>query len=262
MAYGSETGCAVSGTETVGEALRASPVEGVEEQDAFVRHEKELRTLVSELILCSEREKRRMAENIHDNMLQPLFFLNIRLDLLKKSNSEAHLVNSFDEMQQVICELMEMMRNFTFELTWPLLHEVGLEGAIEDWLVREIEGKNGVDAIFEDDGREKRLDDETRAFLFRSVRELVVNAVKHADAERLKVSVAKREGNVVVGVEDDGSGFDVQRCGRRDEGGFHFGLLSIAEQVECLGGSMKIESEAGLGTTVIISVPAKQQFGG
>ncbi len=262
MAYGSEIGSseAVTGPERAVTRMRPSFAERGDQTEDLLTQEKELRSLVSELILSSEREKRHTAENIHDNMMQPLLFLNIKLDLLKKSNKEQNLLNSFDEMQRVISELIEMMRNFTFELTWPVLHQAGLEAAIEDWLGAEIEGKEGIATIFEDDGSEKDLDDEAGAFLFRAVRELVVNVVKHADAEKVKVSIAREHASVLVCVEDDGAGFDPQRHDTADKDGFHFGLFSIAQQVKCLGGSIEIESENLRGTRVIMAVPAKQQY--
>lgn len=261
MAYGSQIGSSeeATGPETPLTRMRPSFAERGNQTGDLLTQEKELRSLVSELILSSERQKRRTAENIHDNMMQPLLFLNIKLELLKKSAKEQNWLNSFDEMQRVISELIQMMRNFTFELTWPVLHQAGLEAAIEDWLGTEIEGKDGIATIFEDDGSEKDLDDEISAFLFRAVRELVVNVVKHADAEKIRVSIAQEHGNVLVCVEDDGAGFDPQKHDRADKDGFHFGLFSIAQQVKCLGGSIEIESENHRGTRVIMAVTAKQQ---
>jgi len=261
MEYDSESGGAVAQVEKSPMQSRPSFVERWDQAEALLTQEKELRSFVSELILSSEREKRRTAENIHDNMIQPLLFLNIKLDLLKKSSRDQNLLISFEQMQRVISELVEMMRNFTFELSWPVLHQTGLEAAIEDWLGAEIEGKGGIETVFEDDGREKGLDDETSAFLFRAVRELVANVVKHADAERVKVSIAREQTRVLVCVEDDGAGFDPQKYASSDQRAFHFGLISIAEQAKCLGGSIEIESENRGGTRVIIAVPTNQRCG-
>jgi signal transduction histidine kinase len=132
---------------------------------------------------------------------------------------------------------------------------LGLGAAIREWLAEEIEKKHGLAVVFEDDGSEKILDTDTSAFLFRAVRELLVNVVKHAQAKNIKVSLQKENKTLIVSVIDDGLGF--RHSGKKSlkskKGGY--GLFSIRERLSYLGGSVDIKSVLDRGTGVVLRVP-------
>src|SRR3990172_8968492 len=108
------------------------------------------------------------------------------------------------------------------------------------------------------EGQPKKADDETRYLLFRIVRELLMNIVKHAQASTVKICLAGNEDIMHIAVEDDGIGFDAIKGAGRDSG---FGLFSIQERVKRLGGYYAIDSRSGSGTKVILSVPLKFKTG-
>lgn len=225
----------------------------------LLEDQEQLRSMASELSLVEERERRHIAEGLHDEISQPLVFLSIKLDLLKKSAKERSFVDSFSEMQTTIGKLISSARSLTFDLSSPVLHELGLEAGIEDWLHTNIQAKHGIATTFEDDGQIKPLDDDMGGFLFKAVKELLVNVVKHAKASSVKVSIVRDEDKIKICVEDNGVGFNpAEKKGRLfDPSGY--GLFSIHERLDYLRGSFDIESKLGHGTRVTLVAPLKIQ---
>ena len=158
-----------------------------------------------------------------------------------------------------ICDVLEkaidQTHALTFELSPPILHQLGLEAAIE-WAGEKISQDQGIDFIFNDDGRMKPLDVDLKAFLFRCVRELMMNIVKHAKARRMTVSLTMKQNQVCAVVEDNGIGFDTSILERQAEI-VGFGLFSIRERLAAVDGTFELRSEAGRGTRVALSIPVK-----
>jgi len=147
----------------------------------------------------------------------------------------------------------------TFDLSSPILYELGFEAAVAVWLTEEVEEKHNIATEFEKDKQVKPLDDDVRVLLFRDVRELLINVVKHAQAKKVKVSVRKAGNQIHVCVEDDGWGFDPAkiRATAVKKGGF--GLFSIRQRLEELGGELEIESAPGQGTRATLIAPLKRE---
>ncbi|MFQ6036742.1 MAG: sensor histidine kinase, partial [Sedimentisphaerales bacterium] len=149
------------------------------------------------------------------------------------------------------------IRSLTFDLSSPILHELGFEAAVAAWLADPIEQKHGITTEFEDDRQAKPLDDDIGALLFRSVRELLFNVVKHANANKVKVSIRRIGSRIRISVEDNGVGFDPTEAASMAVGRAAFGLFSIRERLEELGGRLKIDSEPGHGCRVVMTAPIK-----
>jgi len=150
-------------------------------------------------------------------------------------------------------------KSLTFDLSYPVLYELGFEMAVEGWLVENIQEKHGIATEFYDDGKPKPLDDDISALLFRDVRELLINVVKHAHAQKVKVSIRRINNRIRVTVEDDGIGFnsdEILSSPVRKQG---FGLFSIRERLGQLGECFEIESKAGHGTKVAVTASLKRQ---
>jgi signal transduction histidine kinase len=146
------------------------------------------------------------------------------------------------------------MRAVTFDLSSPILHELGFERAAAEWLREQIGERSGMKTEFEDDGQPKPLSDDIRSLLFRDVRELLMNVVKHSHAKKVSLAICRLGSEIHVTVQDDGVGFDsaeAAAAGRR--GGF--GLFSIQEGLDSLGGRLHIESAPGRGCKVTLIAP-------
>jgi signal transduction histidine kinase len=144
-----------------------------------------------------------------------------------------------------------------FDLSSPVLNEIGLEAAISEWLEEQVEKKHGLQTEFICDDQEPELDEDMRAILFRNVRELLSNVVRHAGASAVSVRLERVGDMTIVVVEDDGIGFDPLAASEATDRKGGFGLFSIRERMLDLGGALEIVSEPGHGCTAIMTAPLK-----
>jgi PAS domain S-box-containing protein len=218
-------------------------------------YQEQLRYLASQLSLTEERERRRLATALHDTIGQILAVSKIKLGALVESARTPSIAAALKEVRGFVEQAIEYTRSLTFELSLPILYELGLEPALE-WLGEQIQEQHAIRSSFETDGEPKPVDDEIRIFLFTAVRELLVNVAKHAKADRVRISARRDDGDIVVQVWDSGAGFDSSRMGfgpAGDAGGF--GLFSIRERLRHLGGRVDIKSQHGEGTTITLMAP-------
>ncbi|MHC4761914.1 MAG: sensor histidine kinase, partial [Planctomycetota bacterium] len=131
--------------------------------------------------------------------------------------------------------------------------------AAMEWLVRQTEARHGVPTEFRDDGRDKPLEMNVSVLLFQAVRELLVNAVKHARAKNLTVLSRKTDNRIRIIVEDDGVGFELSEDNLQNYLTGGFGLFSIRERLNHIGGCLDIQSEPGSGTRVVLEAPLLQK---
>lgn len=226
--------------------------------EKILLYQKELYTVASEMLSLEsrveERERHLIAADLHDYVGQNLVILNFKLGALRKSLSAPEAARHVDELRDLILRTIEYTRSLTVELSPPILVELGLKDAIES-LAEAFEKAHGIRIRVEDDGGEKETDGDTRYLLFRSVRELLMNAVKHSGSDSVRISLEARGANVQLVVADDGVGFDAGRVGGKKGG---FGLFSIRERLKRVGGSCEIESGPGAGTRVVLTAPLRQ----
>jgi signal transduction histidine kinase len=215
-------------------------------------YQKRLRKLMSKLSIAEEQERKRISGELHDNISQNLALSKIKLSALSESCPE--IAKDLNETRELIDETIKFTRSLTFELSPPILYELGLESAI-DWLAEQIQVKHGIIIKVDCENGPVKPSVETSVLLFKTVRELLINIVKHAKASEAKIFI-KLDGNAVrITVEDNGIGFNVSEIDPylALEGGF--GILNIRERINYLKGEFKIESEKGRGTKVEIVVP-------
>jgi len=225
-------------------------------ENKLLAYQEELRSLASELLLGEERERRRLAAELHDGLGQELSLLKMKLRSLSQS-PEVSVSRFLQEFTPVVDKAHEAVRSLTFQISPPVLHDLGLEAALE-WLAEDMLERYGVEVAFENDGQHKPVDERVRTFLFRAVRELLINVSKHAGVDRACMKVNQDGRFLRVTVADEGVGFD-----RASAEGRGFGLFSIRERLSHIGGRVEIESEPGKGTKVGLVAPLadEQQSG-
>ena len=223
-------------------------------EEKLQAYQEQLRSLASQLSLVEERERRRIAIDLHDHIGQTLALCKIKLGALRES-TPTNLIESLDEIRDLTEQIIRYTRSLTFELSPPILYDLGFEAAVE-WLGEKIIKQHGIQFCFEDDKQSKPLDDEARILLFQAVRELLINIVKHAQAHNAKVSIRRDNDNIRINIEDDGVGFDTSKIDSSLRTGC-FGIFSIRERLKHLGGLFEIESEPGRRTRVTIVAPLK-----
>ena len=231
-----------------------------EAEGKLLSYHERLRSLASELSLAEERERRRVANEVHDRISQNLAFVKMRLGTLQSSTASGGLKESVGEMLELMDETIQNTRSLISELGSPILYELGFVPAVE-WLTQQTQRQHGIVVAFQDDDKLKPLRDDVAVLLFQAARELLVNIVKHAQARHAKVSITRENDHVQVDVQDDGVGFDCVEIGSSVCTSGEFGLFSIQERLYPLGGRMEMESKRGEGTRVSLVAPLDREEG-
>jgi len=221
----------------------------------------QLRTMASELSRSEERERRRLAADLHDSISQSLSVSMMELAAMDDVKGVDQIKDHTRTIRERLNEAFQATQNLTFDLCPPELYQVGLEPTIRELAIR-TQKQHGIEIAFDDDGQPKPMSDDTRYFLFRATRELLLNVVKHAHATAVRVRVKKENASIQIPVSDDGVGF--VPTGEYVYASEHgsFGLFSIRERSNQLGGSLTVESEPGQGTQVTVSVPLVEREDG
>jgi len=198
-----------------------------------------------------ERERHLIATDLHDFVGQNLVAMQYQLKALRKLVDSPDAAARLDETRELITQTIQYTRSLTIELRSPALEEFGLHAAIAS-LVESYESTHGVSVRMEDDGLPKEINYETAYLLFRSVRELLWNIVKHAKATEARVSLTRIGDNIRIVVRDNGIGFIATATPKQ---GHCFGLFTIRERLKNLGGCCDVDSAPGKGTIVVLTAP-------
>jgi PAS domain S-box-containing protein len=217
-------------------------------------YQEQLRSVASELSLTEERERRRLATDLHDHVGQILALAQIKLGAIREAASSSHLVEPMDEVRRLLEQTIQYTRSLSFELSPPILYDLGFEAALE-WLAELVQEQHGITVKVQTDRSPKSMNDEIRVILFQTMRELLVNVAKHANAKNIRVFVAREDATLKVKIEDDGLGMGISADAA--SGPFGFGFFSIRERLKYLGGHLEVVSEPGWGTRVTLQVPLK-----
>ncbi len=184
----------IMGTDGVVEAVGTIVVEITEHkrtEQQLLEHQNRLRALAAELTFTEERERRRIAVGVHEQIAQRLALAKLSLHSLGASSGEANISTTTEVICKEIDKVIEDAHSLTFELSNPILYEVGFEAAVESWLARQVGDRHGIEYTFKADPHPPDLDRELRVALFQVVRELLTNVIKHAKAKHVDVSVEK-----------------------------------------------------------------------
>jgi len=219
----------------------------------LVRYQARLRSMTAETVLTEEQERRRAAVEIHETIGQMIGMVKIRLGVLKKDpETTAGLKEKIGEILTYIEQTLRDIRTVSYDLSPPILYEMGLEAALKSFIAK-IREKYDADIEFTEHGQEKYLDNPTRIHLFRCVQELILNIIRHAQAQHVKLSVCRNQDEIQICVEDDGIGFDSSRLTFYPDASGGFGLFSVRERMMHLGGHFEIHSEPGKGARIFLS---------
>jgi PAS domain S-box-containing protein len=214
----------------------------------------ELRKLASELFLAEERERKRIAGILHDEIAQTLAVAKMRIDMLQSATVDDESRENIREAKELLVESIRETRALMNDLGNPLLFEIGVRAACES-LADRMMARHPIQIGCDIRDSLKDLEPDVKVILFQVVRELLNNVVKHSNASSAHVLIDVDDGRVRAAVRDDGLGFDPKMLGAPTaEGGF--GLFSIRERLMAFHGSLRIESTPGTGTVVTASLPA------
>ena len=211
-----------------------------------------LKSLASAVVLAEERERRRIGAGLHDDVGQTLAIVKIKLGELRGSATESGSSQKLEEIRGLLDQAIHSTRTLTFELSSPVLYELGLAAALQE-LGERMERRGSIRFHFSAD-RWRDPGAELAIVLYRSVRELLFNVVKHARASHVRMAIDAASDQVRIVIEDDGVGIAAAGQVFDDSGGF--GLFMVREQLIHVGGRLEIDSSPGEGTRVRLFAPS------
>ncbi len=241
----------------IGEALMRKQMEAaLRESEGKLREQQErLRRMAFEAAASQERERRSIAVDLHDSIGQAIALARLKVSTLRDAASGVPRA-ALDEVAALLAQSAVDSRTLVFALSPPVLYDLGLSAALS-WLVEDLEAKHGLHVVLEDAGVERSLDETTAVVVFRSVRELLMNVLKHAQSHEAALTLRQAGEDLEVVVADAGVGFDPEVMSGAANGG-SFGLFSLREQISRIGGTVEIVSAKNEGTRARVRVPVKR----
>ncbi len=209
---------------------------------------RQLRRLALELSRAEERERRRLAQILHDHVQQLLVGAKMRVERLSEGQSGAEIDEQMVGVVTVLDMAIDATRSLAVELVPPVLQTQGLPTALQ-WLAVHIKDHHNLLLQLEIDPQANPASEEARDLLFQAAREFLLNVIKHASVTAAKLQLVRCSGDVVLTVSDQGAGFDVKNDSSAEP---TFGLFHIRERITALGGELNIQSAPGQGTTVAV----------
>jgi PAS domain S-box-containing protein len=224
---------------------------------ALQDNQRKLMGMAFDLQLAEERERARIAGELHDLVGQRLLLGKMKLDILESQTTSTVSAGEISVIAGLIEESIQDIRSLTFQLRPPVLANEGLVAAL-GWLCNELKNDYGLEVQFSDDNAVKPLKYEFRSLLFQAVRELLINVVKHAGTKQAWVTLRRADASVVITVEDRGDGFDAAQAGLRSAKNGGYGLFNLRQKIEYLRGGFSWETAPGKGTCSTIVFPLDQ----
>jgi signal transduction histidine kinase len=239
------------------EKLRLEIDERKRTEQMLLEYQRRLEAVSLELSLAEERERDRIAGELHDQVGQRLILGKMKLNALASQLPSAQLERDAEQIERLLDQSLQDIRTLTFQLRPPILASAGLAAAVQ-WLGEELKSDFGLQVEVVDDRQPKPLRYEIRSTIFQAVRELLLNVAKHANTKHVQVGLTRDEDCIVITVVDDGSGFNRAECKVRQGKSGGFGLFNVRQRVEYLGGRFTIEALPGKGTRATIITPLGQ----
>jgi PAS domain S-box-containing protein len=213
----------------------------------------QLQRLTAELSEAEDRERRRLAELLHDDLQQLLVGSKLRLNILaRRLKGTPELREIVDETTSLIAESIHKSRGLSHELSPPVLHHGDLREVLQ-WLIEQIHATCGLRVRLKIGAGVDLPSQTLKTFLYKAAREMLFNVVKHANVKQAAIVVQQRNRVLFVTVSDKGRGFEAERLDVAGQNGF--GLFNIRERVQFLGGSLTVQSVPDRGSRFILTIP-------
>ena len=235
-------------------------IEMVEDISEQLLTEVRMRDLSQQLLKAHEDERQMIARELHDSVAQDLSLLKIVFKNLfdDRTNELSKTRENANKLFSIIDRAISSVRNLSYDLRPPGLRDLGLLRTLSTYC-EEFAQENDLDVDFQSAGLKKMtFDSFVQINVYRLVQEGLNNIRKHAEAKRVSVKLVGVSPNIILRIEDDGKGFDMQTRERSINREKRLGLRSMKERVNLLQGQMAIESQPGKGTKISIKFPYKR----
>lgn len=215
--------------------------------------------LMTGIVASQENERKRLAWDLHDGVIQSLASILLRLQIVNNSiNKDGELNFELKEIEQLVRETIQACRLVSIDMDSFWLTKAGYFPTLRAY-IRTFKNKTGLKVDLKVCGEEKVIDKSVEIALFRVLQEALQNIKKHADAKSIDINIEIDQHNVIFSIKDDGKGFDLATVKKEDYRNVscsaHFGLFSIEQRVKLLGGTFNIKTVPSEGTLITVSVP-------
>jgi two-component system sensor histidine kinase UhpB len=224
-------------------------------EEALRQSREKLQALMHRLVELQETERRDIARELHDRVGQTLTAMRINMDMIRARLAErddALIRSRNDDSLELIESAFKAVENVMYELRPPMIDEYGLIAPLR-WYAKKFTERTGIHVeVRGDEGW--RCDPDVELALFRIAQEALNNVARHARARQVTIELREIGPTIVLTIEDDGVGFDfdAQRAGKAG-----YGLTTMRERAESLGGTFEASSENGKGTRITVKVPRR-----
>jgi signal transduction histidine kinase len=224
-----------------------------EAEDSLRDSREDYRSLTHRLVSLQDTERRDIARELHDRVGQNLTAMRINIDLIRArldGNGDAQIRARAEDSMRLIDSTFKAVQNVMYDLRPPMLDEYGLGPSLR-WYAKEFTDRTGI-RVETFDGDDLRLGPDAEIALFRIAQEALNNAARHSQAKNMRIDLRQAEAETVFTVQDDGAGFDAERARPAKVG---YGLVTMRERAEAVGGTFAMSSEKGRGTRITVKVP-------
>lgn len=240
--------------ETANRELQRQIEEFQQSEEQRKEYQRQLGRLSLELSMTEARERREIAADLHDHIGQALAFVKIKMSQFRGDAVFCGFEDTIGEIARLLDQTIAYTRNLTLQISPPVLYEFGLIAALE-WLTESFSKEHRVEVAFQRCAESPSLSPEVSALVFKSVKELMTNVVRHSGGTRIVLSLCKSDGKLHITVADNGRGCDPSTVFVTAARSGRFGLFSVRERMRSLGGELEISSPPGMGTTVELCIP-------
>ncbi len=210
-------------------------------------------TAIDAMISGQEKERQRLANELHDNLGSTLATVKLHFQHLQnnKDNPKVeHVEELYTKTNALLDEAYQKVRTIAHEKNSGVMANQGLLPAVKK-LAKKVSNRDGLHIEVQDYGLEERLDNTLEISIFRMIQELITNTIKHAQASEIHISLTNHDSLLNIIIEDNGKGFDAKILPKKEG----MGLRNIEKRVEHLEGTFEIDSTIGKGTNIIINIP-------
>lgn len=233
--------------------LKASNLEATHKEEMTKKRIKEMQNdyeikSMHSMLSGQEVERERIAQDLHDSLGGLLSTVKLQFDALQNKVQGLERMDGYKLVDKLIDEACQEVRNISNNMQPTALAKLGLEAAIND-LANRFQGENYPEIVIQLYGMDFQMESTNRLMIYRIIQELLINALKHADAKEILVQITKQEKEIIILVEDDGKGY---KKGQVKKG---MGTSNIESRVRFLKGTLQVDSAINKGTSVLINIP-------
>ncbi|QVY64338.1 PAS domain-containing protein [Polaribacter sp. Q13] len=218
-------------------------------------YQSSLQRMTTEMTLIEEKQKKEIASNIHDHLSQSLVISKMKINDLKKRPQLQLIDEDLNFIESHISEALENSRKITYELSPPVLYQLGIVDAL-NWLFDNAETTHKITCVVNSNVDSLELNEVKSILLFRSIQEVLTNAIKYAKASLITLEIDKNKRGIDIFITDNGVGFDTSILNSLyNSSSSGFGLFTVKERIRNIQGKFAINSKINVGTTVKIFIP-------